>query len=329
MSIRKALYYILEDTSADAPFSRVQKWVNGFLVVLILANVVSIIAESEEPIYLAYHLPFLYFEFFSVGLFTLEYLLRLWCCVEANPEQAHWRTRLQWMKTPGAIIDLLAIVPILLYAFLPYDLRYLRLLRLERMLKLSRYFVSMRILLAVLNREKSSFGAALLILILMLILAACAIYVLEHEVQPELFGSIPRAMWWAVVTLTTVGYGDATPITNGGRFLGAIITILGIGIAAMPAGILASGLASELTHRREKMEDILREKLRLHGHDELTNKEVRRIQRSLGLSDEQVEQLIDDVMQEHSDTPPSHCPHCGHLLIREHGPPSGEKGRAQ
>ena len=184
------------------------------------------------------------------------------------------------MKSGGAIIDLMAILPAYLNLFVHIDLRFLRVLRLFRLLKLTRYFVSLQILLRVIQREKGSFQAVIFILVIMIVMTASAIYVVENKAQPEAFSSIPKAMWWAVVTLTTVGYGDVTPVTNLGRILGAFITILGVGIAALPAGILASGLANELNQRNRRLEQEFREVPQAKGLDLLHDQvEIERIRK--------------------------------------------------
>ena len=182
----------------------------------------------------------------SIVIFSFEYLLRIWSAAEHEPFEPAWKNRLKWVQSGGAVIDLLAILPAYINFFVPIDLRFLRILRLLRLLKLTRYFVSLQILLRVIEREKGAFQAVIFILSIMIVMAAACVYMVENKAQPEVFNSIPASMWWAVVTLTTVGYGDVTPITPLGRALGAVITILGLGLAALPAGILATGIANEL-----------------------------------------------------------------------------------
>src|SRR5690606_24464617 len=178
-----------------------------------------------------------------------------------KPGYTTWRQRWDCLNSPSALIDIIAVAPAFLNFFVSNYLRFLRILRLFRILKLIRYFASLRILLVVISKEKGSFQAVLFILIIMIVTASSGIYLVENHAQPEEFESIPKAMWWAVVTLTTVGYGDVTPITNAGKILGAIITILGVGLAALPAGILATGLANELSQRREELEQDFRGQL--------------------------------------------------------------------
>jgi voltage-gated potassium channel len=157
-------------------------------------------------------------------------------------------------------------------------------------------------------------------MMILIVLAASGIHLVEHQAQPEKFDSIPKAMWWAVVTLTTVGYGDVTPITPLGKTLGAVITILGVGLAALPAGILASGLANELNMRREQLESELRERLLTNEIDVIHEKiTIENMRREIGLSVEQTQAVIDQILKE-QDLQQQHqqslnfCPHCGHAL---------------
>ena len=181
----------------------------------------------------------------------------------------------------------------------------------------------MRILLIVLHKEKESFKAVIFILLIMIVTASSGIYVVENQAQPEVFESIPKSMWWAVVTLTTVGYGDVIPVTTFGKFLGAVITILGVGLAALPAGILASGLASELEQRREILEQRFRELLLEDDDMNLVRDryKIDKIRRELGLSNDQADEVIMQLLREKEYQQKlaeldkkNFCPHCGEHL---------------
>lgn len=320
LNARKKVYDLLEGDHSD---NRLGRLLDIFLIGLILCNVAAVVVESERSIYLTYKNWFDDFEYFSVVIFSIEFFARLWCAPEGTPYLKNLNARLRWLKTPSAIIDFLAIVPAFLTAIMPIDLRFLRLLRLVRLLKLTRYFAALRILLKVLMRERGSFQAVLLILVMMIVVAASGIYVVEHKVQPESFGSIPQSMWWAVVTLTTVGYGDVTPVTTAGKIFGAIITILGIGVAALPAGILASGLADELAQRREMLEQKFREILLSDEVDISHTVKITSIRKELGISKEQAKEIIAQVVREQklaqrekqlNEKKQRFCPNCGHDL---------------
>lgn len=316
---RRFVYNILHD---DDYKSKISICINYLLIALIIGNVAAVLLESINEVYKLYQPYFNIFENLSIFIFSAEYLLRFWSIAEKDINQSAWKQRIQWMKSGGAIIDLMAILPAYLNFIVPIDLRFLRVLRLVRLLKLTRYFVSLQILLRVIQREKGSFQAVIFILFIMIVMTASAIYVVENKAQPEVFSSIPQAMWWAVVTLTTVGYGDVTPVTNLGRILGAFITILGVGIAALPAGILASGLANELNQRNQRLEQEFREVLQAKGLDLLHDQdEIERIRKKVGLPKEQTheiimqlvrEKLIEDQEQEKKQY--RFCPHCGEKL---------------
>lgn len=314
--------FVYDNLHNDDYKSTVSTCVNYLLIALIIGNVAAVLLESINEFYQLYKPYFDIFENLSIMIFSGEYLLRLWSIVEEEPQETAWKQRIRWMKSGGAIIDLLAILPAYLNFIVPIDLRFLRVLRLVRLLKLTRYFVSLQILLRVIQREKGSFQAVIFILVIMIVMTASAIYVVENKAQPEAFSSIPQSMWWAVVTLTTVGYGDVTPVTNLGRILGAFITILGVGIAALPAGILASGLANELNMRNQRLEQEFREVLQAKGLDLLHDQvEIERIRKKVGLPKEQTHEIIMQLVreklledQEQEKKLCRYCPHCGEKL---------------
>ena len=287
-----------------------------------MSNAAAVLLESVQKYYVLYQDFFYYFENFSIFVFTIEYLLRFWSIAESNSFESDWKNRLNWVKSGGAIIDLLAILPAYLNFFVQFDLRFLRIVRLLRLLKLTRYFVSLQILLRVIEREKGSFQAVIFILMIMIIMAAAGVYLIESQAQPEVFSSIPASMWWAVVTLTTVGYGDVTPITPLGRFLGAIITILGVGLAALPAGILANGLANELEQRKEKLELRFRELIQNSDIDfVLETEKIEEVRKEVGLTKEQTQDIILQLIREQKEESLrqereqyAYCPHCGKKL---------------
>lgn len=291
--------FVYDNLHNDDYKSKVSNCINYLLIILIVGNVAAVLLESINEIYKLYKPYFDLFENISIVIFSGEYLLRFWSVIEEDREEAAWKQRIRWMKSGGAIVDLMAILPAYLNFFVHIDLRFLRVLRLVRLLKLTRYFVSLQILLRVIQREKGSFQAVIFILVIMIVMSASAIYVVENKAQPEAFSSIPQAMWWAVVTLTTVGYGDVTPVTNLGRLLGAFITILGVGIAALPAGILASGLANELNQRNQRLEQEFREVLQARGLDLLHDQdEIERIRKKVGLPKQQTHEIIMQLFRE-------------------------------
>ncbi len=317
--LRNFVYNNLHNDEYETPFSRCINW---FLILLIIGNVVAVLLESVNQIYSTYQFYFDIFENISIVIFSVEYVLRFWSVVEKSPFDSGWKVRWQYVTSGAAIIDLLAILPAYVNFFVHIDLRFLRTLRLLRLLKLTRYFVSLQILLRVIEREKGSFQAVIFIFMIMIVMAAAGIYVVESRAQPDVFSSIPASMWWAVVTLTTVGYGDVTPITPIGRFLGALITILGVGLAALPAGILANGLANELELRKQQLELKFRDLLENCEIDIIEDEEkIENIRKDVGLSTEQTQDIVLQLIRERKEKQLEReknkycfCPHCGHKL---------------
>lgn len=219
------------------------------IMTLIFLNVFAVILETVENLSSQYMIFFKTFEVFSVLVFTLEYLLRLWTCTADTRFHGAIKGRIRFAVTPLAVVDLMAVLPFYLPMFLPLDLRFiraLRLFRLFRILKMGRYSESLRMLGNVLREKKEELLITIFAVLILLMISSSLMYFVENEAQPKAFSSIPAAMWWGVATLTTVGYGDVYPITPLGKFLGAIIALLGIGAVAVPAGILTSGFAGKI-----------------------------------------------------------------------------------
>jgi voltage-gated potassium channel len=219
-----------------------------FIIALILLNILAITLETVASINASYENIFYYFEVFSVAVFTIEYLLRVWSCTEdkVNDYSNPITGRIKYIMSPMAIIDLLAFLPFYLTMFFAIDLRILRILRMLRLLKLTRYSEALSVVWAVLTKQRRALTAAFFIMLVALLFTSSIIYLFEHKVQPEKFSSIPESMWWALATLTTVGYGDVTPITNGGKLFAGMTMILAIGLAALPIGVIATGFANEI-----------------------------------------------------------------------------------
>ncbi len=305
-SLRARVYWWLERPDREA---RGPRSLEIALILLITANVTAVILETVDTIYATWQPAFDVFERISLTIFIIEYAARLWVVPE-NPQN---RSRRAWVVTPSAIIDLLAILPALLVLLFPIDLRILRAFRIVRLLKLTRYSPALGMLLAVFEEEAGAFFAGFFILIVMLVLAASGAWLVEHQVQPDAFGSIPAAMWWAVATLTTVGYGDVTPVTVAGKIFGAIITVLGIGMAALPAGILASGLNDQLHRRRSSMQAQFRRALEDGFICDAEETEIEGLRKSLGLSHRAALQIRKEVEAEVHARMRS-CPSCRRSL---------------
>ncbi|MFM8860610.1 MAG: cyclic nucleotide-gated ion channel [Methylocystis sp.] len=226
--------------------------IHALLVALVVASVAAVILQSVPEYDENYDKFFQFIENISVSIFTLEFALRLWAAPEHTPYASHsaFSARISFMKSGGAIIDLVSVLPFYLSIFVSTDLRVLLLLRLLRFFKLARYSSGMRTIIAVLEAEKRALLASGLILFGVVLFAAAAMHLAEHEAQPDKFDSIPAAMWWAIVTITTLGYGDVTPITLAGRLIASATMVMGYVMLGLPVGIVATAFAEEI-HRRE------------------------------------------------------------------------------
>jgi len=311
-SIRAVLFEVLE---ADKPTHRWAKPVRFFLVAIILVNVIAVILGSVRSLAEKHHDLFWAIEIVSVAIFTLEYILRLWAAPEADSISAQHplRSRIYYVGRPFALVDLLAILPFYLSSLLPVDLRILRVLRLLRLLKLIRYFRGIGILADVLRAEIIPLFAAIVVMLFITLLAASGMYFAEHKLQPETFSSIPAAMWWAIVTLTSVGYGDMVPMTLAGKIIGAIIMLLGIGMVALPAGMLASRFSEELHRRQQFYRQEVDKRLLDDGKLSATETaDLDKLSDELGISEVDVSNIIAD---QHKPIQPGQiCPHCGQVL---------------
>lgn len=250
MTLRRRLYYLIEANHPDHPEGRV---FDICMVLLIVANVLAVILETVPDLKAAHGRTIHLFDRISVAIFTVEYLARLWVAVEHAPVARHGHVmgRLRFAMGPFLIIDLLAIAPFYLSLIIPAaDLRVLRVFRLLRMLKLARYSPGLDTLLRVLSEERRALGGALVVMLGLLIVCSTLVFHVEHDVQPEKFASIPDAMWWGLATLTTVGYGDVVPVTPVGKLIGGLMMIFGLGMFAIPIGIMASAFSRDI-HQRD------------------------------------------------------------------------------
>lgn len=247
--LRRRMYEVLDVGSMH---DRASVFMHRFLVVLILLSVAAVILESVASIREASGHFFQAFEIFAAALFTLEYCLRLWAAVDHPPLRhlPHWKARLSYAVQPALIIDLLAILPFFLALVGPSDFQVLLIFRLVRFFKLARYSPGMRSLLEAVHAERRALVACAVILSGLMIVAAAAMHIVEGTAQPDKFGSIPEAMYWAIITLTTVGYGDVFPITAGGKIVAGFTAVMGLVMLSLPVGIIATAFA-EVIHRRD------------------------------------------------------------------------------
>ncbi|MCH9699303.1 MAG: cyclic nucleotide-gated ion channel/potassium channel family protein [Gammaproteobacteria bacterium] len=218
---------------------------------LIVLNILAVILGSVQNLVALNQYWLSVFTIFSVVLFTIEYGLRLWSCVEhpSGNYSSPLAGRVKYAFTPLMLLDGLAIVPFVVGMSAMIDLRILRLFRLLELLRLTHYSDALQILVTLIKRERKTFAAIFVVIINLLLLVSYFIYLIERDVQPDVFSSIPHAMWWAIATLTTVGYGDVVPITHLGKVFGMLVMLIGIGMFAIPTGLLVTAFSEEMKRK--------------------------------------------------------------------------------
>lgn len=225
-----------------------------FIFTLIILNVASLVLESVDAIYSQYGEILINFNVFCVIVFSIEYILRLYVSDLSHPSNNRLKSVIKFIISPFGIIDLLAIIPFYLPMIIKIDLRFvriIRLLRIVRIFKLNRYNNSLKLIGTVIKEKKEELLITGFVTFLTLLLASFLMYAIESDHQPEAFPDILSAFWWAVATLTTVGYGDVYPITSLGRFIAGIIALMGIGIIALPTGIISAGFMNKVERKNE------------------------------------------------------------------------------
>ncbi len=251
MNNRKRTWEIVEVAKAGDRTSRV---FDIFILTLIFLNVFAVIIGSVQTVQEHFGAFLDVFEIFSVAIFTVEYLARMWSCTIDPQFHGRIRGRIRLGLMPMSIIDLLAILPFYL-PFLGIDLRALRVLRLLRILriaKIGRYYSSLNLIKHVLQSKKEELILTSVMMGLLLVVSSSLLYYCENAAQPDTFSSIPATMWWSVATLTTVGYGDIYPVTIMGKFCASIIAVLGIGMFALPTGILGAGFVEAIQKKNQE-----------------------------------------------------------------------------
>lgn len=256
LTLRKKIHEILE-----IKFQRkrgISFVVNIALSVLIFLNTVAIIVHTVPSIGRRFDRFFLDFEVFSVAVFSVEYLLRVWSSVEKAEFRHPFWGRVKFIFSVWGLIDLLAIFPFY-FSLFSTDLGFIRILRLLRILRLfrvSRYFHALRVIQNVVKAKKEELLLSMSFIIFLLLISSSLVFYIEHDAQPQAFSSIPESLWWGVNAMTTVGYGDMHPITPLGKVFGGIMAILGVSIFALPTGILASGFAEQIRGTRHDSQKV-------------------------------------------------------------------------
>ncbi|MBO7141644.1 MAG: ion transporter [Bacteroidales bacterium] len=279
-ALRRKLFTLFSEETRDKGFP---KYFNYFIMTLILVNVVTMILETVKSVYEPYHAYFHAFELFVIAVFTCEYIMRILTADLAFPCGNRLKSILKYMFSFYGLIDLLAILPFYL-PFTKLDLRIvrtLRLLRFLRLFKITRYNNSMELIKSVMSEKRSELGVTCFVIIIVMIIASFLMFYAENAAQPDNFPNVLTCIWWSIVTLTTVGYGDVFPVTGIGRLIGGVIAFLGIGLVALPTGIISAGFLEKLNSN---------------------NKDNEKTQKPENKED----------TQHHCDK--KYCPYCGHKL---------------
>ncbi len=248
--VRRRVYQLLEKAQAGDVWSLI---IDVFILSLIFFNILAIMFETVESIHLKYSTAFKIFDLISVIIFTIEYILRIWVSVERDDSSEFFKKRVKYGFSFMAIVDLLAILPFYL-AFLPIDMRFLRtirLLRIIRIFKIGHYSNSLGTLGRIFKKKKADLFIGFFITVILLVVFANIIFFVEHNAQPDVFSNVFQSMWWGIITITSVGYGDMYPITTLGKFLGGLISFLGILIIAIPIGILGAAYVEDMDNKQK------------------------------------------------------------------------------
>lgn len=251
-AIKRHTFEIISKAESGDRISSIFDW---SIMILIALSILTIILDSFQSIHERCQTLFQAFEIITVIVFTIEYILRIWTADLLYPEAKH--PRLKYCFSFMAIIDLLAILPFYV-PFVSADLRFLRMMRLFRLfrllrvLKLGRYFDALQVIVKVIRTSGPQLVMSVVICFFVMLFSAIIMYEVENPVQPEQFPNVLSSLWWAICTLTTVGYGDVYPITAVGRFFASIISLVGIGIIAIPTGIIAAGFNQVINKEQDK-----------------------------------------------------------------------------
>ena len=270
------------------------QYVDTALFILILLNITAVCLESIQGISNKYQKSFYYFEMFSVFIFGIEYLLRVWSAParEDLGESSSFIKRLKYIFSFTGLVDFIAIIPSIITYFGGLDLRWLRVLRLLRLLKISNYSSAIEDFFSAIMADWRSFSAALYLVLVALFLSSALMYIAENESQPDKFSSIPETMWWSLITLTTVGYGDVSPITPFGKIIGAFTAIMGVCTVALLTGIVASAFANQRAQRTAILEAEINQALRDGVISDMEAKKIEKLRKELNLSPEHSRSLM-------------------------------------
>lgn len=292
--MRASARQVVMDVLDGSPNYKASRYVEWVVTVVVLTNCAAVILDSVPELHNKYKDYFQEFEFWSVMFFTLEYVLRVWS-LGAKFADSAWRGRRQYIFSPFGLVDFFATMPYYLHLFFPtLDLRILRVLRLLRVLKLSKYNTALQDLFVAIHSERKAFGSAVFLLTIAAIVSASLMHFAEGHAQPEFFGTIPHAIYWAVVTITS-GYGNVEPTTKFGEIVALVSGFLGVCMAAILTGIVASAFSNQVARKKAAFETQLREVFKDGEMSEEEQAALKRLQAQYRFSDLQVEAMLQRV----------------------------------
>ncbi len=287
------------DGSPAQPLSRYAEWLISSVV---LINCSAVILDSVPEVHAQYKDFFHELEFWSVMFFTFEYLIRVWALGAKNPQQP-WQGRREYMFSAFGLVDFFATMPYYLHVFFPLlDLRILRVLRLLRILKLSKYNSALQDLFTAVYSERRAFGSAAFLLLIATIVSASLMHFAEGHAQPQHFGSIPHAIYWSIVTITS-GFGNVEPVTKGGEVIALLTGFLGVCMAAIMTGIVASAFANQMSRKKASYMTQLRQVLADGVVSDAERETLKRLQKQFRLSDTEVQTMMDQAAMAKGDNP--------------------------
>lgn len=285
---------VVMDILDGSPSYKASRYVEWVITTVVLANCAAVILDSVPELHNKYKDYFHAFEFWSVMFFTLEYVLRIWS-LGAKFADSAWRGRREYIFSPFGLVDFFATMPFYLHLFFPtLDLRILRVLRLLRVLKLSKYNTALQDLFMAIYSERKAFGSAVFLLTIATIVSASLMHFAEGHAQPEFFGTIPHSIYWAVVTITS-GYGNVDPVTKSGEIIALVSGFLGVCMAAIMTGIVASAFSNQVARKKAAFESQLREVFRDGQMSDEEQAALKRLQAQYRFTDLQVEAMLQRV----------------------------------
>lgn len=298
-SIERALYYIVDESDDH---NKLSKFFNYFLMGLIILSVGEMALETDDSIYIPYKKYFDMFDFFTVMVFSTEYIIRILTAHLADPDYSKHQNRAKsiarYIFSFGGIVDLVSIIPYYL-TFTSIDLRVLRsirLLRFFRVFKIARYNSSIDLIIAVIREKRSELSVVMGLIIIVMIIASFMMYYAEHEYNKEMFSNVLSCFWWSIVTLTTIGYGDVFPVTFIGKIVGSLMAILGIGLVAMPTGIISAGFLEKINEKAKEKE------------------KEKAIQEAKAEKENKASEISDEKKEKQEEEKKHYCPYCGKRL---------------